>query len=72
MLAIYMTFPKFLRDGHYASASKLGDSIGYKYPHDFPNHFVKQEYLPKEAKGKRFFLPMETDSEKNNGILQIY
>nr|WP_318034038.1 hypothetical protein [Mycoplasmopsis bovis] len=45
-------------------ASKLGDSIGYKYPHDFPNHFVKQEYLPKEAKGKRFFLPMETDSKR--------
>ncbi|TKA58852.1 ATPase, AAA family [Mycoplasmopsis bovis 8790] len=56
--------PKFLRDGHYASAVKLGDSIGYKYPHDFPNHFVKQEYLPKEVKSKKFFLPMETDSKR--------
>ncbi|EIN14892.1 ATPase, AAA family [Mycoplasmopsis agalactiae 14628] len=56
--------PKFLRDGHYASAVKLGDSIGYKYPHDFPNHFVKQEYLPKEAKGKQFFFSKETDSKK--------
>ncbi|MCE6061366.1 replication-associated recombination protein A [Mycoplasmopsis agalactiae] len=56
--------PKFLRDGHYASAVKLGDSIGYKYPHDFPNHFVKQEYLPKEAKGNQFFFPKETDSKK--------
>ncbi|MCE6114950.1 replication-associated recombination protein A [Mycoplasmopsis agalactiae] len=56
--------PKFLRDGHYASAVKLGDSIGYKYPHDFSNHFVKQEYLPKEAKGNQFFFPKETDSKK--------
>ncbi|WP_331696665.1 replication-associated recombination protein A [Mycoplasmopsis agalactiae] len=56
--------PKFLRDGHYASAVKLGDSIGYKYPHDFPNHIVKQEYLPKEAKGNQFFFPKETDSKK--------
>ncbi|MCE6056067.1 replication-associated recombination protein A [Mycoplasmopsis agalactiae] len=56
--------PKFLRDGHYASAVKLGDSIGYKYPHDFSNHFVKQEYLPKEAKGNQFFFSKETDSKK--------
>ncbi|WP_029513262.1 AAA family ATPase [Mycoplasmopsis primatum] len=56
--------PKFLRDSHYAPASKLGDGIGYKYPHDFPNHWVKQEYLPKQAIGKKFFEIDKNDSKK--------
>jgi putative ATPase len=38
--------PADLRDSHYGGSAKLGHGIGYKYPHDFPNHYVKQQYLP--------------------------
>lgn len=38
--------PKHLRDTHYKGAKAFGHGIGYKYPHDFENHFVKQQYLP--------------------------
>lgn len=38
--------PAPMRDNHYKSAYKLGHGIGYKYPHDFPNHWVSQQYLP--------------------------
>ncbi|QSB07587.1 AAA family ATPase [Mycoplasma tauri] len=56
--------PKKLRDGHYSSATKLGDSIGYKYPHDFPYSWVKQTYLPKEISDKEFFELSQNDIEK--------
>ncbi len=42
--------PKPLRDGHYKDAKSMGNSLGYLYPHDYPNHWVRQEYLPDEAK----------------------
>ena len=45
-----ITIPKHLRDGHYKSAKKLGNSVGYKYPHEYPNHYVDQQYLPDEFK----------------------
>ena len=38
--------PKHLRDTHYKGAKTFGNGVGYKYPHDFENHFVKQQYLP--------------------------
>jgi putative ATPase len=38
--------PTHLQDAHYKSAAKLGHGIGYKYPHDFPNHWCEQNYLP--------------------------
>ena len=56
--------PKYLRDGHYASATKLGDAIGYKYPHDYPHHYVGQEYLPKQVKDQKFFELGENDNPK--------
>lgn len=40
--------PKHLRDTHYKGAKAFGHGIGYKYPHDFENHFVNQRYLPDE------------------------
>ncbi|MFD2829575.1 replication-associated recombination protein A [Corticicoccus populi] len=49
--------PKHLRDGHYSSAEKLGNAIGYKYPHNYPNHVVKQQYLPDSLKNKKYFVP---------------
>lgn len=42
----YGDIPAYLKDGHYGGAQKLGNAIGYQYPHMFPNHYVKQQYLP--------------------------
>lgn len=50
-----LEIPKYLRDAHYKGASKLGNGIGYKYPHDFKNHYVEQQYLPDEIKDISFF-----------------
>ncbi|WP_017548757.1 replication-associated recombination protein A [Salinicoccus carnicancri] len=47
--------PKHLRDGHYSSAEKLGNAVGYKYPHNYPNHVVKQQYLPDTMTKNKYF-----------------
>ena len=47
--------PSHLRDAHYGGASKLGHGIGYKYAHDYPNHYVEQQYLPDNVVGKQFY-----------------
>lgn len=49
--------PTHLQDAHYKGAAKLGHGIGYKYSHDYPNHYVKQQYLPYELDGKEFYKP---------------
>ena len=48
------TVPAHLQDAHYGGHEKLGHGIGYKYAHDFPNHYVEQQYLPDEILGSRF------------------
>ncbi|UUX34220.1 replication-associated recombination protein A [Fundicoccus culcitae] len=47
--------PDHLRDAHYSGADKLGRGVEYLYPHDFPNHWVKQQYLPDKLKHKQYF-----------------
>ena len=47
--------PNHLRDKHYPGAIKLGHGIGYKYAHDYPNHYVEQQYLPDELIGKKYY-----------------
>lgn len=47
--------PPYLKDQSYKGAKKLGHGIGYKYPHDYENHWVEQQYLPDEVKDVRFF-----------------
>ncbi|MBP0963531.1 MAG: replication-associated recombination protein A, partial [Oscillospiraceae bacterium] len=47
--------PAYLQDGHYAGAQKLGRAQGYKYPHSYPNHYVKQQYLPDAIKGRVYY-----------------
>lgn len=47
--------PPYLKDAHYKGAERLGSGIGYKYPHDFNNHYVKQEYLPKELTDRKYY-----------------
>ena len=49
------TVPVHLQDAHYIGSAKLGHGIGYKYAHDFPNHYVKQQYLPDEIKDAVFY-----------------
>jgi len=47
--------PAYLRDAHYSGAEKLGRGLTYKYPHSYPNHWVKQQYLPDEIKNKKYY-----------------
>lgn len=56
--------PPHLQDSHYAGAKELGRGIGYQYAHDFPGHYVRQQYLPDELTGRRFFEPGDNGYEK--------
>ena len=58
------TVPVHLQDRHYGGAEKLGRGIGYKYAHDYPEHFVEQQYLPDEIRGSRFYRPTDMGEEK--------
>lgn len=49
------TIPPYLKDAHYGGAAKLGHGIGYKYAHNYKNHYVKQQYLPDELVGRSFY-----------------
>ena len=52
-----VTIPVHLQDAHYKGAAKLGHGVGYKYSHDYKNHYVKQQYLPYELDGREFYRP---------------
>ena len=56
--------PKHLKDSHYPAAKKLGFGADYKYPHNFKDGFVPQEYLPASMK-KQYYMPKESGCEKN-------
>jgi len=56
--------PPHLQDAHYKSAAKLGHGIGYKYAHDYKNHYVKQQYLPDAYVDRTFFELSENGYEK--------
>lgn len=58
------TVPAHLQDAHYKGSQKLGHGVGYKYAHDYPKHYVKQQYLPDEICGMRFYEPGENGYEK--------
>ena len=49
--------PPHLQDAHYKGSQSLGRGTGYKYAHDYPNHYVEQQYLPYELNGKEFYRP---------------
>ena len=59
------TVPVHLQDAHYRGHESLGHGIGYRYAHDYPNHYVEQQYLPDEIKDERFYIPSENGYEKN-------
>lgn len=50
-----MSIPPYLKDAHYKSAKELGNGIGYKYPHDYTNNYIEQQYLPDELKDKEYY-----------------
>ena len=52
-----LPIPIHLQDAHYKGAAKLGRGTGYQYAHDYPNHYVNQQYLPYELTGKVFYEP---------------
>ena len=56
--------PNHLKDAHYSGAKDLNHGIGYKYAHDYEGHYVKQQYLPDELVGKRYYEPTENGVEK--------
>ena len=56
--------PKHLRDTSYKGAKFFGHGKGYKYPHEFENHFVKQQYLPTSRISSRYYFPTEMGAEK--------
>ena len=59
------TVPVHLQDAHYKGSANLGHGIGYKYAHDYPEHYVKQQYLPDEIRDAVFYEPTEIGHEKN-------
>ena len=58
------TVPAHLQDAHYRGSEKLGHGIGYKYAHAYPEHYVKQQYLPDEIINEKFYEPTDIGYEK--------
>jgi len=58
------TVPVHLQDAHYGGHETLGHGIGYKYAHDYPGHYVEQQYLPDEIRGEKFYIPGELGYER--------
>ena len=58
-----LPIPTHLQDAHYKGAAKLGHGVGYLYAHDYPNHYVEQQYLPDQLQGKQFYVPTNNGYE---------
>lgn len=58
-----LPIPTHLQDAHYKGAAKLGHGTGYKYAHDYPNHYVEQQYLPDKLVDTRFYMPTDNGYE---------
>ncbi|NLC17630.1 MAG: replication-associated recombination protein A [Clostridiales bacterium] len=58
------SIPSYLMDAHYGGASKLGHGIGYLYPHNYKNNYVKQQYLPDALKDRTFYRLSDNGYEK--------
>lgn len=55
--------PLHLRDTSYYGADNMGNGRDYKYPHNYPNHYVKQQYMPDNLIGKKYYTPSEQGYE---------
>ena len=56
--------PAHIMDSHYAGSQKLGRGLTYQFPHDFPNHYVKQQYLPDALVGRKYYEYGENKTEQ--------
>ncbi|KKI63547.1 replication-associated recombination protein A [Staphylococcus cohnii] len=63
--------PDHLKDGHYSGAKDLGRAIGYKYPHNYDNGFIPQQYLPDKLKNKIYYTP-KTTSKTEQQLKSIF
>lgn len=61
--------PDHLKDAHYAGAKKLGRGVEYKYPHNYQNNYVKQQYLPDAIKNKKYY---KAGNNKNEMAYEHY
>ena len=59
----YGDIPAHLKDAHYGGAQKLGHGLTYKYPHNFPGNYIKQQYLPDQLKDTVYYEPGKNKSE---------
>ena len=62
--SVRTTVPVHLMDAHYEGHENLGKGIGYKYAHDYPEHYVQQQYLPDEIRDEVFYEPADIGYEK--------
>lgn len=60
-----MDIPNHVKDAHYSGAEKIGRGIDYLYPHNYKNHYVKQQYLPDSIKDSVYYTPQENKTEQN-------
>ncbi|MGG7097609.1 replication-associated recombination protein A [Clostridium sardiniense] len=56
--------PNTLKDAHYGGAKSLGRGIEYKYPHNYENSYIEQQYLPNNIKNKKYYIPGDNKFEK--------
>ena len=56
--------PMHLKDAHYQGAKNLEHGLNYQYPHNFKNHYIKQDYLPKEIENKIYYEPCDNKTEQ--------
>lgn len=61
--------PMHLKDTHYGGAKKMGRGLTYQYPHDYPNHYVPQQYLPDAIKNKVYY---HGGQNKNEQAIKVY
>ena len=60
-----LPIPSYLQDSSYKGAKKLGRGVGYKYAHNYPNHWVEQQYLPDEIRKEQIYEPNDIGHEKD-------
>ncbi len=58
------TVPAHLQDAHYPGAKDLERGVGYLYAHNYPNHYVRQQYMPSELLGRKFYFPSDNGYER--------
>lgn len=60
-----MDIPLHIKDAHYSGAKNIGRGLEYLYPHNYKNHYVKQQYLPDSIKDSIYYTPQENKTEQN-------